>query len=406
MVSHYFDSHQGGIERVAKCIFCRLGRPECEVQWAAADVSTPPAERRYGSCLPLRTWNGVEKLTGLPFPMPSPRALRSLCAAVSGSDIVLLHDCLYLTNIVAFLWARMRGVPVIILQHIGMVPHRNPLLRVAMAIANAIVSRRMLSSAQQVVFISAVTKQYFGSIRFVQRPVLIFNGVNTEVFFPAYCDAKRTALRDLLGLPHENPVALFVGRFVEKKGLRVLHEMALRAPHITWAFAGAGPLDPRAWHLENVRVYPDLYDRSLAELYRASDIFVLPSTGEGFPLVLQEALASGLPVVCGSDTATADPALAPFVRGVALDLRDDEHSAVAFLNAIQEILAQGSCAQTAEQRYEFARTRYQWNQAVEQYFQIALNLTSKLKDLRISATLNSHLPSTLPGPQGAKQNRP
>ena len=31
MVTHYFDSHSGGIERVARELFDRLAEPECHV---------------------------------------------------------------------------------------------------------------------------------------------------------------------------------------------------------------------------------------------------------------------------------------------------------------------------------------------------------------------------------------
>jgi hypothetical protein len=43
MVTHYFDSHQGGIELVAEKIFRGLEREQCEVVWAAANVSAAPA---------------------------------------------------------------------------------------------------------------------------------------------------------------------------------------------------------------------------------------------------------------------------------------------------------------------------------------------------------------------------
>ena len=53
----------------------------------------------------------------------------------------------------------------------------------------------------------------------------------------------------------------------------------------------------------NARLMGQLPQAELAELYRAADVFVLPSEGEGFPLAVQEALASGLPVITSDNAA-------------------------------------------------------------------------------------------------------
>jgi glycosyltransferase involved in cell wall biosynthesis len=165
---------------------------------------------------------------------------------------------------------------------------------------------------------------------------------------------------------------------VAKKGLEVLRNAALRQPNFTWAFAGAGPLDPRKWNIDNVRVYSELRGRGLAELYRASDVFVLPSTGEGFPLVIQEALACGLPVVCSAENATADSALAPFVRGVPLTAGDDPRSAEDLLSAMGDVLSEGLTPEGSQHRYRFAQTRYSWQRAVTQYQSVLEDLVVQL----------------------------
>jgi glycosyltransferase involved in cell wall biosynthesis len=325
-------------------------------------------------------FNFVERKTGIPFPIPTLRALRTVRNEVRHADVVMLQDCLYLTNMAAYLFARRAGIPVILVQHIGLVPYSNRLLSGMMRLANALVTRPMLAGAQQVVFISEITKQYFRNTKFRTPPEVIFNGVNTEVFHPLEVAEQKNELRRQLGLPSDVPVVLFVGRFVEKKGLPIFKHMVEMTRRFTWAFAGWGPLDPSEWNAPNVRVFSDLHDSRLADLYHASDIFVLPSTGEGFPLVVQEALATGLKVVCALETAGADPAMRPMVHGVGLYPGDDARSARALLAAIEEHIGSGAGPdQLAEERRKFVLSHYSWRHAAERYLEIAARLAPQAR---------------------------
>jgi starch synthase len=127
---------------------------------------------------------------------------------------------------------------------------------------------------------------------------------------------------------------LFVGRFVEKKGLAALRDLAAANPGWNLSLVGSGPIDPNAWGLDNVQVLGRKDRAALAELYRAADALVLPSVGEGFPLVVQEAMASGLPVFCGLDSAAADPRAAGLLHGIAVDPTDSTLTAALFAEAI------------------------------------------------------------------------
>jgi colanic acid/amylovoran biosynthesis glycosyltransferase len=107
---------------------------------------------------------------------------------------------------------------------------------------------------------------------------------------------------------------LTVGRLVEKKGHRYALEavalLAKRLPGIRYLVAGDGglrkELEARAAELgiaELVDFLGPRNDREVAQLYRSSAVFVLPSVTasdgdmEGQGLVLQEAQAAGMPVV-------------------------------------------------------------------------------------------------------------
>jgi glycosyltransferase involved in cell wall biosynthesis len=122
-----------------------------------------------------------------------------------------------------------------------------------------------------------------------------------------------------------------------------------------------------------VFVRSGLDQASLAPLYRASDVFVLPSTGEGFPLVLQEALASGLPSVCGAETAQADSRIAGLVRPVALDAADPAGTAAAVLAAVRGSIAQ-STPEESRRRSELSRAWYSWPRAAQAYGEVFRNV--------------------------------
>jgi glycosyltransferase involved in cell wall biosynthesis len=282
-------------------------------------------------------------------------------AEIRDADVLLVHDGFYLPCVQALRRARRDGKPVVIIQHIGFVPYRNPLLRLAMTVLNGVITRPALAAAEQVVFISEITRRHFSTVRFRRPPMILFNGVNTTVFAPMRPGTDRLALRRSLGFDPERPTVLFVGRFVEKKGLSHLEQMARRRPRWDWVLAGWGPIDPAGWRLPNVRVFSDRSGVSLTPLYQAADALVLPIVGEGFPLVVQEALASGLAVVCGDDTAIADRAAQPYLVGVRVRPADPFGTADAFVGALAAIVENAEVGEAERRaRAEFARERYSW----------------------------------------------
>lgn len=307
LVTHYFPAHRGGIELVAAELARRLAAGlGARISWHASDCDEPPSISGV-EVVPARSWNGLEKLTGVPYPLWSPGALWRAGRSARGADIVHIHDCLYLPNLATYVTARLVGRPVLVTQHVGMIPYRSRMLRIMLMLAYRILGRFVLGGASRVVFVSDSVRRYFGDfVRFKVPPLLVANGVDTSVFFPLE-DEGRTALREQFGARHGTPVLLFVGRFVEKKGLPVLHQLAERIPGARWIFAGRGPLDPENWRLSNVRIFRDRSGAQLAQLYQAADLLVLPSVGEGFPLVVQEAMACGTPALVGSETAAGYP---------------------------------------------------------------------------------------------------
>lgn len=374
MASSFFASHNGGLERVAGKLFDGFADRGHKTVWMAGGLTAPPESIGGSRAVALHVFDFLEAATGVPFPIPTPSALKRIVSEVKHADVLVLHDCLYLSNIFIFLAARRRRIPIVIVQHIGFIPYRNLLLNLIMRFANSVATRPMLSSAEQVVFISETTQKYFGNLRFKRVPKLIFNGVDTELYRPIQGSYEKTGLRLKYDLPIDRRIILFVGRFVEKKGLSVLRLMASQRSDFVWAFAGFGPLDPRAWNAANVRVFSWLGDATLAEVYRACDVFVLPSRGEGFPLVIQEALASGLPVVCGSETSLADSGVAPLVHGAPIYAGDERRTAEEFLLSIDALIGSHRPERTPEQISSYAGSRYSLANAIDSYLNVMAGL--------------------------------
>lgn len=128
----------------------------------------------------------------------------------------------------------------------------------------------------------------------LSRSRVIPNGVDTERFHPD--PIRRTRARAALGLAG-GFVWLAAGRLMWKKNYPLMLEAMAQQRDAILLIAGEGPDEARLRELAppNVRFLGGRSD--LPELMNAADGFVLSSTVEGLPLVLLEAMASGLPCV-------------------------------------------------------------------------------------------------------------
>ncbi len=189
------------------------------------------------------------------------------------------------------------------------------------------------------------------------------NGVNTDRFTP-----QGEHLRARYGFAPADRVILFVGVLSGRKRPHLLVEALSHLPQ-RWhlLFVGRGPLEAalrgRAEALglaDRVHFAGYLPYPALPALYRTADVMALPSRYEGFPKVILEALASGLPVVASGFRAEeavlrraihwlpADvepPALAEALQTVA-------PPSPAELEALREAISWRKRAETIEAIYQ------------------------------------------------------
>ncbi|MGE3340251.1 MAG: glycosyltransferase family 4 protein, partial [Alphaproteobacteria bacterium] len=120
---------------------------------------------------------------------------------------------------------------------------------------------------------------------------------------------RRARVRAELGLAPQDFAVLFVGRLVAvKRPLDAVQAVAGLGPGAVLIVAGSGPLleavQAEARRLGVRAVTPGFRNQSeVVDLYTAADVLVLPSASETWGLVVNEALASGLPCVVSSGVA-------------------------------------------------------------------------------------------------------
>ncbi len=306
-MSNYFPEHAGGIETASAELVAAYRASGHRVRWTAAATRRTP-HAKFVDDIQLPSWNITEERFGFPYPLPAPWCWPRLVREVWRSEVIHLHDSLYFANVLAYVTARLLGRRVLVTQHIAGVPYRNPLIRAAQKVAYHTLGRMVLRGADRVVFISPEVQKLLAPVaRLRHRAEIIPNGLDLGAF-AAKDPASRDQDRMAVGVAPNAICLLFVGRFVQKKGISLLREVVQARPDWSWILVGrAGDTDPTAWDFPNLRILPPMDRASLASVYRAADLLVLPSVGEGFPVVVQEAMACGTPAVVTRETAAAVP---------------------------------------------------------------------------------------------------
>ena len=223
------------------------------------------------------------------------------------------------------------------------------------------VVRRAIEAADLVSAVSRATRRsLLGWADLAPERVRVLPNTVREIFAPG---PPSEILRARLKLG-PGPNLLTVGRLSASERYKGHEEIfaalpALRArfPNLVHVVAGDGDdrrrLEQRAVELAGdpaaVRFLGYVADEDLADLYRLADLFVMPSSQEGFGIVYLEAAACGLRVVGGVGGGSND-AIPDRRVGVMVDPSDGQ----ALVDAIVGLLGQGRADQAALEPYRRA----------------------------------------------------
>lgn len=189
-----------------------------------------------------------------------------------------------------------------------------------------ILKKRVLEKASCISVVSNRAKQKLYDLYKIDNVVVQTMGCDTNKFSPD----KR--VENYFGQDGKK-VILFVGRFVEIKGITYLLK-AMEDIDAKLVIVGKGPdeslIRKQVENLGEKVIFLGSQDHTkLPTIYASSDIFVIPSVTiqggvtEGSPTVITEALASGLPVI-GTNTGGIPEMIQDGVNGFVVPERNSE----------------------------------------------------------------------------------
>jgi glycosyltransferase involved in cell wall biosynthesis len=294
LVCHYYPPHLGGIENVVQAQARYLTAAGVQVTVLTSGDRSSVTDEGGVRVVRVRAWNGLERKAGVTFPVLGPKLLRRAMRWTRWADVVHIHDAFYMTSWAAFAAAKLTGTPLVATQHMALV-HQRSAVRLVQQAVYATAGRLLMRGAQSVFTINSDVAAFVRAHgAHPERMHHLPNGVDIDLFRPVRDAAEQAAERERLGLPADGVLVLFAGRFVSYKGFDLL--LAAADPAYRLVFAG-GPAEALAAAPDSVHYLGSLAPAELAAAYRACDVFVLPSTAEGFPLSVQEAMSSGIAVV-------------------------------------------------------------------------------------------------------------
>lgn len=299
---------------------------------------------------------------------------------------LIVHSHTPKAGIVGMLAAKLAGVPYRLHTVAGL-----PLLETTGF------KRKILDAVERLTYACA-TKVYpnsFGLLKIIQqnnyaKPAKLkvlangsSNGIDTKFFDPGlFTSEEKRRLRDSLHIAADNFVYVFVGRLVKDKGINELvtafGELQKTQDGITLLLVGPfeqelNPLSQQT--LDALNQNPDIlcvgYQKDVRGFLGISDALVFPSYREGFPNVVMQAGAMGLPCIV-SDINGCNEIIKENCNGLIIPVKDSK----AIQNAMQLLLADSGLFENLKQnaRPEIS-SRYEqhvvWQAILAEYKKLA-----------------------------------
>jgi glycosyltransferase involved in cell wall biosynthesis len=331
----------GGAETSLYKLLSRIDQKDFSAEVISLTADGPVGKRIRDLGIPVRA-------LGLDPRRPNPLLFCRLVKWVKTASADVVQTWMYHADLVGGIAAKLVGVPAV--WNIRNGPLDRKLNKTSTFLTVKACARLSGRVPRRIICCSEVTRRFHERMGYVARKmVLIPNGFDLSEFRP--CPSDRATVRAELGLRAETVLIGQIARFHPQKGHRVLIEavrpLLQRDPNIHVLLCGDGVRRENE-ELRSMIHTNGLEDRfhllgprnDIPRIMNSLDILCSPSSGEGFPNAVGEAMACAVPCVV---TDAGDSALVVGESGLVVPSNSSE----AIAQALQEMIALGPAGRKA-----------------------------------------------------------
>ena len=354
-ISSYYPPHLGGLERVVQEVAVHLAGDGYHSTVLTSDIGVGPVDAHAAPHLQ------VKRLWAFEFAHTAfiPGLLWHLLK-VSKPAIFHLHLAQAYVPEMVWIASKLRRIPYVVHFHLDVEPSGR--LGFIFVWWKRWIQTKIIKDAAHVITLSPDQTKLIEARYAKSTDQITFIGNGVGESFLKIGEQARTF--------HTPLRLLFVGRLAkQKRPERLVEAMVLIKAPVTLTIVGEGEERQKLEKyvtengLNNVVFQGSLFGNDLIDAYKDADIFVLPSDKEGMPLVVLEAMATGLPIV-GSDVL----GIAELVGGVGVLVSNP--SPETFAKAIENILRNpGQLDGLSKVSYEKAR-EFSWRLLVNKLVRV------------------------------------
>lgn len=364
-VSPHFYPFIGGQERYVQSLGRALVKLGHEV---VVFTSNFPKGKKYEVIDGIKVYrfDMLSKPLGNPI---IPGMLSSLIKKCGEFDVIHVHnEHSFASNICASVKTYFK-MPLIVSCH-GQLKFDSSFKDLIERIYSKTLGAQVFKKADRIIALSNLDKEYISSLGIQPDKISV---IPNAVDLSRYHNPMPLKLRDF---DFEGKrVVLFVGPIIRRKGPHILIQAIPKIvkdfPDVVFLFVGEGNFKEEAEKLASIlRVEKwthftgRISDLKLAQAYRRSDIFVLPSFSEGVPYSILDAYVFSKPVV-----STLTPCIAEYLVNNALLIPTGDVDALA--SAIRLLLTDEKLAKKlSENGRRLVEMRFNWDVVVKRILQI------------------------------------